>query len=245
MNLIVSAAGQLGTAIVRQTAASDQPVQALVRPTSSYHHLESSGVELAFGDLCDAESVDAACQGLETVFATANAILPRSGDSFWKVNCTGYRGLIEACLRAGVRRFIFASVPRVPKVFSEGAGVSPGRWARRIRLMTRARRQPSSFNHAPGNAGGCLDFPIPRPRFPDAFPLISRRPEIIAALPRIKRFVWAAGSNSSNHESNISYGKAVPLLTEISPNLYRTLANSWFRFMTNLRPAPIGVLPSV
>lgn len=112
MILIVGATGQLGTALVRKLSRRGGPVRVLVRPTSRYQHLQAGGVELAFGDLRSPESLDAACRGVTTVLATANAVVPRrGGGTFAHVDDLGYRDLIEACRRHGVERFVLASVP--------------------------------------------------------------------------------------------------------------------------------------
>ncbi len=75
--LVVGATGQLGTAVVdRLRRERRQRVRALVR-AGSPREFESDGVELAFGDLREAESLVAACKGMATVVATANAVVPR------------------------------------------------------------------------------------------------------------------------------------------------------------------------
>lgn len=116
MILVVGATGQLGTALVRKLRRRGQPVRILVRPTSQYQHLQDTAMELAFGDLRSPESLEAACTGATTVFATANAVVPRrgGGDTFENVEEFGYRQLIDACRRHGTKRFVFASVPVTP-----------------------------------------------------------------------------------------------------------------------------------
>lgn len=118
MILVVGATGQLGTAIVRKLAAqrgTERPIRAFVRPTANYRHLlEVPGVELAFGDLRAPESIEAACEGVETVVATANGTAPRDGSRFEPVEDDGYAELIDACERRGVERFVFVSVPVTP-----------------------------------------------------------------------------------------------------------------------------------
>jgi uncharacterized protein YbjT (DUF2867 family) len=114
MILVVGATGQLGTAIVRKLIAAKQQVRTFVRDSSNCLHLDLLNAELWFGDLCDAENVEVACEGVETVIATANALLPRNGDCFEKVEGEGYHNLIAACRRAGVSQFIFVSMPVTP-----------------------------------------------------------------------------------------------------------------------------------
>ena len=110
MILVVGATGQLGTAIVRKLCDRRLPVRALVRDTSNYNPINRDGVELVFGDLCNKDSLEAACQNVDTIIATANAAVPtQKRDSFRSVDDIGYANLIAAANRAKVRHFIYPS----------------------------------------------------------------------------------------------------------------------------------------
>jgi NADH dehydrogenase len=126
--LVVGATGQLGTAVVRRLAGRGARVRAFARRASAHGHLGGAGIELAFGDLRDPASLDAACHGAETVVATANAVVPGGGGGFAEAEDAGYRNLIEACRRHGVRRFVFMSVPATAR----DAGVPTFALKRRI-----------------------------------------------------------------------------------------------------------------
>ncbi len=114
MELVVGATGQLGTALVRRLVSTRGRVRALVRKGSRWEHLQNASVDLAWGDLRDPSSLDSACRGIETVVATANAVIPSRPSSFEQDEEQGYRNLIDACRRQGVRRFVFMSVPVTP-----------------------------------------------------------------------------------------------------------------------------------
>jgi uncharacterized protein YbjT (DUF2867 family) len=107
--LVVGATGQLGTAVIDRLVAAGQRVRALVRP-SSPREFVSEGVELAFGDLRDPESLVAACEGMASVVATANAVVPRGPAGFEEVEDVGYANLVDACKFQNVRRILFMSV---------------------------------------------------------------------------------------------------------------------------------------
>jgi uncharacterized protein YbjT (DUF2867 family) len=107
--LVVGATGQLGTAVIDRLAAAGERVRALVRP-SSPREFASDGVELAFGDLRDPESLVAACEGMASVVATANAVVPRGPAGFEEVEDVGYANLLDACKVGNVRRILFMSV---------------------------------------------------------------------------------------------------------------------------------------
>ena len=115
MILVVGATGQLGTTVTRGLRQQGRCVRAMVRESSSYTHLEQDGIELCFGDLRNRDSLLAACHGIDTVIATANAAVPTaSGDSFKAVDGEGYRNLIGACQQKRVARIIYVSATLSP-----------------------------------------------------------------------------------------------------------------------------------
>lgn len=106
---MVGATGQLGTAVIDRLCRAGKRVRALVRPGSP-REWESGDVELAFGDLREPDSLVAACHGMATVVATANAVVPRGPSGFEEVEDTGYDNLLDACKAESVRRIVFMSV---------------------------------------------------------------------------------------------------------------------------------------
>ena len=114
MILVVGATGQLGTAVVRRLAATGQSVRAFVRRGSRHEHLQAMGAAIAFGDLRDPDTVDAACRGARVVVATANAVVPEGPTSFEAVEGRGYATLFSACERHGIEQFIYVTVPTTP-----------------------------------------------------------------------------------------------------------------------------------
>ncbi len=73
MILVVGATGHLGGAVTRMLLAQGQPVRILVRPQSDYQPLAEAGAQVVLGDLKQPGSLDAACQGADTVITTANS----------------------------------------------------------------------------------------------------------------------------------------------------------------------------
>ena len=109
MVLVVGATGSLGGMVNRQLLEQGKQVRALVRSQSNYQPLQEAGAELAFGDLRDRASLDAACEGAEVVITTANSATRGGEDTPQTVDLEGNRNLIEAAQAAGVRQFIFVS----------------------------------------------------------------------------------------------------------------------------------------
>jgi uncharacterized protein YbjT (DUF2867 family) len=113
--LVVGATGELGSVVVRKLVERRIPVRALVRKSSNIEHLRTQPVELIVGDLRDPASLDAACTGIDVVFATANAAVPREpGDSLDSVDDRGNANLIAASARRGVQHVILVSVLQHP-----------------------------------------------------------------------------------------------------------------------------------
>lgn len=111
MILVVGATGQLGSSVVRKLTDANMEVRAFVRPSSQYQHLENQHVQIVFGDLRDEKTLDDACQGIHAVIATANTIVPKGKYSFEAIEGEGYKNLISASKRHGVKQFVFMSVP--------------------------------------------------------------------------------------------------------------------------------------
>ena len=126
MILVVGATGELGGAVTRLLLAQRRPVRALVRPRSPQEPLRQAGAEVVLGDLKDRASLDAACQGAETVITTANSARRGGEDNPQTVDLEGNRNLIDAAKAAGVKQFIFVSAqiadPNSPVPFLAAKG---------------------------------------------------------------------------------------------------------------------------
>jgi NADH dehydrogenase len=113
MNLVVGSTGVLGTEICRLLRAEGKPVRALVRPTSAAPKVEAlrrMGAEIVTGNLRDAVSLRAACEGVSCVIVTATAISSFSPENTFSTADAGIRDLIDEARAAQVDQFIFVSV---------------------------------------------------------------------------------------------------------------------------------------
>ncbi|MCU1517024.1 MAG: NAD-dependent epimerase/dehydratase family protein [Pseudarthrobacter sp.] len=113
MILVVGATGDLGSRITRRLRAEGQPVRCLVRTGSNDAGLRGIGAEVVGGDLTVPASLGAACEGIDTVIATATAMGRRlsgaSSSSIREVDGKGMLALVAAAETAGVRRFVYLS----------------------------------------------------------------------------------------------------------------------------------------
>lgn len=113
--LVVGATGWLGQLTVQMLARAGHPVRAFVRTSSDPSRVEALkafGAEIVVGDLRDAQSVEAACQGASRVVTTASATLSRQPeDSIESVDEQGQLTLVASARKAKLERVVYVSFP--------------------------------------------------------------------------------------------------------------------------------------
>lgn len=107
--LIVGATGTLGRQVARQALDEGHDIRCLVRSRRKASFLKEWGAELFGGDLCEPESLPPALDGIDAVIdaSTTRATDPKTMKA---VDWEGKVSLIQACVAAGVKRFIFFSI---------------------------------------------------------------------------------------------------------------------------------------
>jgi len=112
----------LGTEICRQITRQGKQVRALVRSSTDpakRDTLKNLGASLAYGDLKDPSTLEAACSGVSAVISTASSTFSRQpGDSIESVDSQGQLNLVHAAKTAGVQQFVFISFPPAPVDFT-------------------------------------------------------------------------------------------------------------------------------
>lgn len=108
---LTGATGYAGGQLLDALLARGTPVRALVRAPSAWPPLRARGVEVVPGDLRDPEAVARLVEGAHAVLHVA-AVYRTAGhpDAYYRdVNVGGTQRLLEAALRAGVKRFVHTS----------------------------------------------------------------------------------------------------------------------------------------
>jgi uncharacterized protein YbjT (DUF2867 family) len=115
--LVAGATGLLGNEICRELRAKNLPVKALVRSTTDpkkIDRLTQLGVQIVKGDLRKKETFSNALKGVSTIITTVSAMpfsyLPGEND-LQLVDENGTINLINAAKEAGVKHFIYTSIP--------------------------------------------------------------------------------------------------------------------------------------
>lgn len=134
--LVTGATGLIGSHIVEKLVGRGDAVRALVRPSSDTAWLVERGVELATGDVLDANSLPAALAGVDLVYHCA-ALVGEWGraEDFRAVDVRGTQQVVEAAVRAGARRFVHLSSAAVYGLWrlrgrrvSEAFPIAPRLW---------------------------------------------------------------------------------------------------------------------
>jgi uncharacterized protein YbjT (DUF2867 family) len=115
MVLLVGATGLLGSEICRRLRGAGHPVRALVRANSARDRIsavQSAGADTTIGDLKHPASLSRACEGVSAVISTASSTFSRQeGDCIDTVDRQGQLHLIDTAQHAGVRQFVYVSIP--------------------------------------------------------------------------------------------------------------------------------------
>jgi uncharacterized protein YbjT (DUF2867 family) len=105
--LVVGASGSCGTEIVRLLRNDGWPVRAMTRTPELTGDLVAMGAEVVKGDLIDRASLEAACQGVVYVVASAHAALSKGKNSPQTVDRQGHRDLVDIARNVGVKHFVY------------------------------------------------------------------------------------------------------------------------------------------
>jgi nucleoside-diphosphate-sugar epimerase len=155
--LVTGATGFTGGALARELVAHGWRVRALVRDAAKAAPLKALGVELAEGDLTDAQAVDRAVAGCTHVFHIAAMYREaKHPDRVYRdVNVGGTQHVLDAADRHGVRRVVHCStvgvhgnVERVPA--DESAPFDPGDIYQQTKLEGEELARTAFSNGLPG-----------------------------------------------------------------------------------------------
>lgn len=139
--LITGATGFLGHTLCPYLVERGFRLRALVRPSSAWGFLRPLGIELAWGDVRDAESVRAATAGCRAVVHAAGKFrFWGTREDFFSTNLEGTRNALEAARQTNVERFIYISTiavvgaPRADTVIDETYPPTPWDYYQRSKL---------------------------------------------------------------------------------------------------------------
>ena len=109
--LVTGASGFVGSALVRKLITAAHQVRVLLRPTSDRRNIEGLPVEVALGDLADNSSLERALEGCTALFHAAAdyRLWARHSQQLYQSNVAGTVNIMQAALKAGVKRIVYTS----------------------------------------------------------------------------------------------------------------------------------------
>ncbi len=110
MILVTGGAGVMGSRLVRGLVEKGEQVRVLTLPGDPYvSRLDGLDVDIRYGDISKAETLEGVFDGVETVFHLAAVVLSWNPKVFEIVNVGGTKNVLEGAIAAGARHFIYVS----------------------------------------------------------------------------------------------------------------------------------------
>jgi nucleoside-diphosphate-sugar epimerase len=104
---VTGGSGFIGGRLIERLRADGHEVRALARSAAAADRIRAHGGEPVSGELADAAAIEQGAAGCEWAFHAAAALGDwGERDEFERVNVDGTRTALEACSRAGVKRFV-------------------------------------------------------------------------------------------------------------------------------------------
>ncbi len=122
---VTGGTGFLGCALVRRLLGNGDRVRVLARPSARADAVEAQGAEVVRGDLSDSQAIDRTVAQAEVVYHVAAKIKgPGPKRDFFVANVAGTKNVLEAALRARVRRVVYLSSIAVYGLAREGEQIN-------------------------------------------------------------------------------------------------------------------------
>src|SRR5262245_25434587 len=110
MFLVAGASSAVGREVVEKLVSRAARVRVLVRSEADADRFRALGVEVARGDVGDAEALSRACRGAATIISLVGRHFARTEAGLWHVDAAGNRNLIRAATEAGAGHLVLLSV---------------------------------------------------------------------------------------------------------------------------------------
>jgi len=114
--LVAGATGYLGRFVVQEFKNRGYFVRALARSGKKLDDLRDSIDEIVEAEITRPETLEHACDDIEAVFSSIGITRQKDGLTFKDVDYQGNKNLLDAAIRAGVRKFIYVSVFDGPRL---------------------------------------------------------------------------------------------------------------------------------
>jgi dihydroflavonol-4-reductase len=93
--------------------AVNRKVRLLIQPKFKDLISLPSNIELVYGDITDKNSLRNALKNVKTVYHLAGVIYPKNIKSYYTINFTGTKNLVDTCIELRVRRILFMATDSI------------------------------------------------------------------------------------------------------------------------------------
>ncbi|AYE97719.1 NAD-dependent dehydratase [Mycobacterium paragordonae] len=109
--LVIGASGFLGSHVTRQLVQAGEDVRVMIRKTSSTKGFDDLSVERCYGDVFDDTALRDAMAGCDVVYycVVDARMWLRDPAPLFRTNVGGLRHVLDAAVRADLRKFVFTS----------------------------------------------------------------------------------------------------------------------------------------
>jgi nucleoside-diphosphate-sugar epimerase len=237
---VTGGSGFIGGALIERLRAEGWTVRALARSDTAAARVGELGAEPVRGDLEDRRALEEGAAGCEVAFHCAAKVDDwGEPEEFERLNVFGTQNTLDACIAAGVRRFVHAGTEAAlsagqPLVnVTEDAPLRPDSPILYAASKARAEQRVRAAN------GDGIETVVIRPRFVWGRGDTTLLPELIQ-LVESGRFRWIGGgaqlTDTTNVENTVEglwlgAAKATPgsvyFVTDGEPVVFREFLTSW------------------
>jgi nucleoside-diphosphate-sugar epimerase len=237
---VTGGSGFIGGALIERLRAEGWTVRALARSDAAAARVSELGAEPVRGDLEDRRALEEGAAGSEFAFHCAAKVDDwGEPEEFERLNVFGTQNMLDACIAAGVRRFVHAGTEAALSVgqplvnVTEDAPLRPDSPILYAASKARAEQRVRAAN------GGGIETVVIRPRFVWGRGDTTLLPELIQ-LVESGRFRWIGGgaqlTDTTNVENTVEglwlgATKAPPggvyFVTDGEPVVFREFVTSW------------------
>ena len=237
---VTGGSGFIGGALIERLRREGWTVRALARSDSSTARIAELGAEPVRGDLEDRVALERGAEGSEVVFHCAAKVDDwGEPEEFERLNVYGTQNALDACIAAGVRRFVHAGTEAALSAGQALVNVDEDAPLRPDSPILYAASKAAAEQRVRAANGDGIETVVIRPRFVWGRGDTTLLPELVK-LVESGRFRWIGGGGHLTDTTNVDNtveglwlgatkapAGGVYFVTDGSPVVFREFVTRW------------------